>query len=199
MLKVGITGGIGSGKTTVSKIFEVLGVPVFYADDHAKRIMVEDPILIAAIKHEFGNESYFDDGSLNRKYIASIVFNDAAKLGKLNAIVHPATFRAFDAWVAQVGDVPYILKEAALLFEAASYKLCDKAIMVYAPLETRIARVMKRDHISREDVLSRNAKQMPDEEKIKLADYTIVNDDTQLVIPQVLAMHQQFLEMAVAQ
>jgi dephospho-CoA kinase len=198
MLKVGITGGIGSGKTTVSKIFEVLGVPVFYADDHAKRVMVEDSILIDAIKQEFGNESYLDDGSLNRKYIANIVFNDAARLDKLNAIVHPATFRAFDAWVAQVGDVPYILKEAALLFEAASYKLCDKAIMVYAPLETRIARVMKRDHISRDEVLSRNAKQMPDEEKIKLADYTIVNDDTQLVIPQVLALHQQFLQMAIA-
>jgi dephospho-CoA kinase len=199
MLKVGITGGIGSGKTTVSKVFEVLGVPVFYADEHAKRVMVEDPILIAAIRHEFGNESYFDDGGLNRKYIANIVFNDAARLGKLNAIVHPATFRAFDVWVAQMGNVPYILKEAALLFEAASYKLCDKAIMVYAPLETRINRVMHRDNISRDEVLSRNAKQMSDEEKIKLADYTIINDDTRLVIPQVLALHQQFLEMAIAQ
>ena len=197
MLKVGITGGIGSGKTTVSKIFEVLGVPVFYADDHAKRVMVDDHILVTAIKEEFGNEAYFADGSLNRKYIAGIVFNNAAKLAKLNAIVHPATFRAFDAWVEQVGSVPYILKEAALLFEAASYKLCDKAIMVYAPLETRIERVMRRDHISHAEVLSRNTKQMPDEEKIKLADYVIINDDTQLVIPQVLALHQQFLEMAV--
>jgi dephospho-CoA kinase len=196
MLKVGITGGIGSGKTTVSKVFEILGVKVFYADDQAKRIMVEDPILIDAIKREFGSQSYFADGSLDRKYIANIVFNDAARLAKLNAIVHPATFRAFDDWVAQAGDVPYILKEAALLFEAASYKLCDKAIMVYAPLDERIRRVTQRDHISREEVLSRNAKQMPDEEKIKLADYTIINDDTQLVIPQVLALHQQFLEMA---
>ncbi|MBW4891370.1 dephospho-CoA kinase [Mucilaginibacter sp. HMF5004] len=196
MLKVGITGGIGSGKTTVSKVFEVLGVPVFYADDHAKRVMVEDQILINAIKQEFGEESYFDDGSLNRKYISNIVFNDAAKLEKLNAIVHPATFRAFDTWVEQVGNVPYILKEAALLFEAASYKLCDKAIMVYAPLETRLNRVTRRDGITKEEVLSRNARQMPDEEKIKLADYTIINDDTALVIPQVLALHQQFLEMA---
>lgn len=198
MLKIGITGGIGSGKTTVSKVFEVLGVPVFYADDHAKRVMVEDDVLIAAIKQEFGSEAYFADGSLNRKYIANIVFSDAVRLEKLNAIVHPATFRTFDAWVAQVGHVPYILKEAALLFEACSYKLCDKAIMVYAPLEVRINRVMRRDGISREEVLARNAKQMPDDEKIKLADYTIVNDDTELVIPQVLALHQQFLQMAAA-
>jgi len=196
MLKIGITGGIGSGKTTVSKVFEVLSVPVFYADDHAKRVMVEDDILVTAIKKEFGSEAYFAEGSLNRKYIANVVFNDSAKLEKLNAIVHPATFRAFDTWLAQVGDVPYILKEAALLFEASSYKLCDKAIMVYAPLEVRVNRVVQRDDISREEVLSRNAKQMSDEEKIKLADYTIINNDTELVIPQVLALHQQFLKMA---
>jgi dephospho-CoA kinase len=196
MLKVGITGGIGSGKTTVSKIFEVLGVQVFYADDQAKRIMTEDDILVNAIKQEFGGESYFADGSLNRKYLANIVFNDAVRLVKLNAITHPAVFRAFDNWVEHVGNVPYILKEAALLFEASSYKLCDKNIMVFAPFETRIIRVMQRDGSSRAEVESRNAKQMPDEEKIKLADYIITNNDTELVIPQVLALHQQFLEMA---
>ena len=196
MLKVGITGGIGSGKTTVSKVFEVLGVKVFYADDEAKKVMTTDSILIDALIKEFGPQAYFADGSLNRKYIANIVFNDAVKLARLNAISHPAVFRAFDAWAAQVTDSPYILKEAALLFEASSYKLCHKTIMVYAPLQTRITRVMKRDHISREEVLSRNARQMPDEEKLKLADFSIVNDDSQLVIPQVLALHQEFLEMA---
>src|SRR6201986_2178204 len=102
MLKVGITGNIGSGKTTVSKIFEILGVPVFYADDAAKKVMVEDPILIDALKSEFGKESYFDDDSLNRKHIASIVFNNENELAKLNAIVHPAVFRAFDNWVASI-------------------------------------------------------------------------------------------------
>jgi len=199
MLKIGITGGIGSGKTTVSKVFEVLGVKVFYADDQAKKVMTDDPILVDAIQQEFGKASYFEDGCLNRKYIANIVFNDTTKLEKLNAIVHPATFRAFDAWLEQVNGTPYILKEAALLFESDSYKLCDKSIMVYAPFETRIRRVMQRDGINRQDVESRNAKQMPDEQKLKLADYTITNNDTELVIPQVLALHQQFLKMAAAQ
>ena len=196
MLKIGITGGIGSGKTTVSKIFEVLGVKVFYADDHAKRVMTDDPLLVKAIRGEFGKEAYFDDGTLNRKYISTIVFNDTAKLAKLNAIVHPATFRAFDVWAGQMSGEQYILKEAALLFESNSYKMCDKTIMVYAPLKTRICRVIQRDGIGREDVERRNAKQMPDEQKLKLADYTITNNDTELVIPQVLALHQQFLKMA---
>ena len=196
MLKIGITGGIGSGKTTVSKIFEVLGVKVFYADDQAKKVMTDDAILVKAIKQTFGSNAYFADGSLNRKYLADIVFSDAGELEKLNAIVHPAVFRAFDNWVAAVHDAPYILKEAALLFESGSYKMCDKTIMVYAPFETRVGRVVLRDGISRAEVESRNAKQMPDEQKIKLADFTIMNDDTELVIPQVLALHQQFLEMA---
>lgn len=196
MLKVGITGNIGSGKSTVSKIFEVLGIPVFYADDHAKRVMTDDPILIEAIKSTFGKESYFEDGSLNRKYIAGIVFNDNEQLKKLNAIAHPATFRAFDNWLKKVGDAPYILKEAALLFESSSYKLCDKSIMVYAPLEMRIARVLLRDNISRAEIESRNAKQFDDDKKLKMADYVIKNDDTQLVVPQVLDLHRQFLKLA---
>ncbi len=199
MLKIGITGGIGSGKSTVSKIFEVLGVKVFYADDQAKRIMTTDPILMADIKRTFGEVSYFEDGTLNRKHIAGIVFNNEAELAKLNAITHPAVFRAFDAWVAQVTDTPYIIKEAALLFEASSYKICDKTIMVYAPLEMRIDRVMARDNLTREEALARNARQFTDEQKIKLADYLIKNDDSELVIPQVLALHQQFLKMAAQQ
>jgi dephospho-CoA kinase len=199
MLKIGITGGIGSGKSTISKIFEVLGIPVFYADDHAKKVMTDDPILIEAIKSTFGKESYFDDGALNRKYIANIVFNDNQQLAKLNAIAHPATFRAFDTWLKQVASVPYILKEAALLFESSSYKLCDKSIMVYAPLEIRINRVLLRDNITRAEILSRNAKQFDDEKKMKMADYVIKNDDTQLVVPQVLDLHRQFLKLAAEQ
>jgi len=189
MLKVGITGNIGGGKTTVSKIFEVLGVPVFYADDAAKKVMVEDPILIDALKQAFGTESYFDDGTLNRKHIASIVFNDEAQLAKLNAISHPAVFRAFDNWVAQQ-QAPYVIKEAALLFESTSYKMCDYSVMVTAPLELRITRVMQRDGFTREEVESRNAKQFSEEKKIRLANYVVRNDDTELVIPQVLALHK---------
>ena len=145
MLKIGITGNIGGGKTTVSRIFEILGIPVFYADSAAKKVMAEDPVLVDALKTSFGNEAYFADGSLNRKHIASVVFNNEAELFKLNSLVHPAVFRAFDTWVGQTNDVPYVIKEAALLFESSSYKMCDYSIMVTAPLELRIQRVMQRD------------------------------------------------------
>src|SRR5688572_16534049 len=127
MLKIGITGGIGSGKTTICKIFEVLGVPVFYADIVAKETMVADALLIQGVKDTFGVESYFPDGLLNSKHIAGIVFNNAAELEKLNALVHPAVFRAFDDWVKEIPvDTPYVLKEAALLFESGSYRMSDQ-------------------------------------------------------------------------
>lgn len=193
MLKIGITGNIGGGKTTVSKIFEILGIPVFYADDAAKNVMTTDPVLIEGIKSAFGTASYFEDGILNRKHIAGIVFNDEKELAKLNALVHPAVFRAFDTWVAQAKDVPYVMKEAALLFESDSYKMCDKTIMVTAPLELRIERVMKRDHLTRDEITARNEKQFSEEKKITLADFVIRNDDTELVIPQVLKLHEKFI------
>jgi dephospho-CoA kinase len=196
MLKIGITGNIGGGKTTVSRIFEVLGIPVFYADDAAKKVMVEDPILINALKEAFGTEAYFGDGTLNRKHIASIVFNNETELAKLNSIVHPAVFRAFDTWTSQVKNTPYVMKEAALLFESTSYKMCDYSVMVTAPLELRIARVMRRDGLTRDEIESRNARQFSEEKKIQLANYLIRNDDTELVIPQVLDLHQQFLALA---
>jgi len=165
MLKIGLTGNIGSGKTTVSKIFEVLGIPVFYADEAAKSVMVDDSQLISELKSEFGEASYFADGSLNRKYIASIVFDNDTALARLNAIVHPATFRAFNAWVASIKDVSYVVKEAALLFESDSYKFCDQTIMVQAPLEMRIKRVMLRDGLSRAEIEKREAHQFTEEKK----------------------------------
>jgi dephospho-CoA kinase len=196
MLKIGITGNIGGGKTTVSKIFEILNVPVFYADDAAKQVMVEDQILINELKATFGLGAYFEDGTLNRKHIADIVFNSEAQLAKLNAIVHPAVFRAFDMWTSQIKDAPYVMKEAALLFESSSYKMCNYSIMVTAPLELRIQRVIQRNGFTREEIMSRDARQFSEEKKTGLADYVIRNDDTQLVIPQVLELHRQFLDLA---
>ena len=195
MLKIGLTGNIGSGKTTVAQVFELLGIPVFYADDEAKRVMVADRLLIEGIKQTFGPQAYFDDGSLNRKYISGIVFNNKAELEKLNALVHPAVFRAFDSFDQLHKGAPYVIREAAILFESGSYKMCDRAIMITAPLEARIARVIERDGISRADVESREARQLSQEEKLKLANDIIINDGKQLVIPQVLALHQLYLSL----
>ncbi len=197
MLKVGLTGNIGSGKTTVAKVFEVLGVPVFYADQAAKTVMTADAQLIAGVKAAFGNQSYFDDGTLNRKYIADIVFNNADELARLNALVHPAVFRAFNEWAAPQ-TVPYVIKEAAILFESGSYKLCDDTVLVTAPLDMRLQRVMERDQISIAEAEARNARQMSEDEKRKRAGHVIVNDGSQLVIPQVLALHQHFLSISVS-
>lgn len=196
MLKIGLTGNMGSGKTTVSKVFEILGVPVFYADNEAKNVMVTDIQLVEQIKSVFGAAAYFDDGTLNRKHISGIVFNDKSKLAKLNAMVHPAVFRAFDNWVTQYENVPYVIKEAALLFESDSYKLCDYTVMVQAPLEERIKRVMGRDGLTRTEVESRNANQFSDDKKTQLANYVIHNDETQLIIPQVLKLHSLFLSLS---
>ncbi|WP_316802801.1 dephospho-CoA kinase [Pedobacter nototheniae] len=195
MYKVGITGGIGSGKTTVCKVFEVLGIPVFYADTIAKEIMVKDIVLIDGIKNTFGQDSYFDDGRLNNKHIAAIVFNNESELSKLNALVHPAVFRAFDEWEKQIDQkVPYTLKEAALLFESGSYKMCDTTILVTAPLEVKLNRVMQRDHVSAEQVKARMDKQFNDEQKKKMSNHFIINDDAHGIIEQVLALHEIFLE-----
>ncbi|MDB5004185.1 MAG: dephospho-CoA kinase [Mucilaginibacter sp.] len=196
MLKIGITGNIGSGKTTVSKMFEVLGIPVFYADAAAKNIMTADPVLIADIKKTFGDAAYLADGNLDRKYIANIVFNDDKELAKLNALTHPAVFRAFDTWVADIKNVPYVIKEAALLFESTSYKMCDYSLLVTAPLELRIDRVTKRDHIIRTEVEARETKQFTEAKKRELADYIIENNETQLLIPQILELHEAFLQLA---
>ncbi len=189
-LSVGITGGIGSGKTTVCQIFEVLGIPVYYADIRAKQLMTESREIVRGIKELFGPEAYLDDGRLNRPFIAGIVFKDASKLQQLNAIVHPAVYLDGQRWHESQQGVPYTLKEAALTFETGGYKLLDKTITVYAPAEIRIQRVMERDQSSREAVEDRISKQMPDEEKIKLADFVVHNYDNRPLIPQVLSIHE---------
>ncbi len=196
MLKIGITGNIGSGKTTVSKVFELLGIPVFYADYQAKKLMTEDAVLVKAIRETFGAEAYFADGSLNRKYLSGIVFNQETELKKLNALVHPAVFRAFEVWAEDYQHKKYVLKEAALLFESGSNQQCNRIIVVSAALDVRIQRVMQRDKISKIEVLRREEKQMPQAEKEAKADYIVQNDANMLVIPQVLKIYEQLLELA---
>lgn len=195
MLKIGITGNIGSGKTMVCKVFELLGIPIFYADFYAKKVMTEDVVLVAAIRDNFGEEAYFADGCLNRKYISNIVFNDKEELKKLNSLVHPAVFRAFDQWAEQFQHNFYVLKEAALLFESGSNRQCDKTIVVSAALDVRVKRAMQRDNLSEEEILRREKKQMPQAEKEAKADFIIVNDNQTMVIPQVLQIHQQLLAL----
>ena len=193
MLKIGITGGIGSGKTTVCKVFELLGVPVFYADSVAKEIMISDDELVDGIKATFGGSSYFPDNSLNRKHLSDIVFNNPEQLRKLNALVHPAVFRAFDKWMASLPpETPYVLKEAALLFESGSYRMCDKTLMVIAPEAIRIDRVMMRDGVTAEQVRLRMDQQWSEEKKLHLADFEIHNSSNKSIIEQVLELHKIF-------
>lgn len=192
MLKVGITGGIGSGKSIVAKVFETLGVPVYYADTASKRLMNEDEDLKQKISKEFGETAYVN-GPLNRSYLSSIVFNNPDKLAVLNAIVHPATIQDAEKWMQQQ-TTPYAIKEAAIIFESGSQEYLDKIIGVYAPTALRIHRTMRRDNITREEVLSRMNKQIDEEIKMRLCDYVITNDEQQLIIPQVLKIHQLLIK-----
>ena len=194
MLKIGITGGIGSGKTTVCKIFELLRVPVFYADDEAKKLMNDDFNVKNQIETLFGSESYLDSGILNRKHIAQIVFHDKTKLEALNAIVHPAVFNAMDIWSSKQ-KTKYVLKEAALLFESKSYLKNDYNILVNCDLGLRIERVSKRDLLSYQEIKARIDAQFPEDEKQKLANFMIFNTEQQFLIPQVIKLHQHFLNL----
>jgi dephospho-CoA kinase len=192
-LQIGVTGGIGSGKSLVCKIFHQLGAPIYDADSHAKELMTTDGILITDIKKEFGDLSYHSDGSLNRVFLADHVFNDQKKLEALNKLVHPRVAMDYQRWVHQHKDLSYVIKEAALLYEAGSYMSLDKIVVVDAPVELRIERVLKRDsHRTVEQIKGIVEKQMPEGEKLKRADFIIVNDETQPVIPQVLKLHRMF-------
>lgn len=194
MLKVGITGGIGTGKTIVCRLFALLGIPVFYADDAARALMDTDPALKAAISKLLGPEVY-QEGQLNRPLVGQLVFNQPEKLAQLNALVHPATIRHAQEWMERQ-RTPYALKEAAIFFESGSYKEMDLMIGIDAPEELRIQRVIQRNHISREEVLLRMSRQMDNTEKMSRCNFVILNDDVTALIPQVLAVHQQLLGKA---
>lgn len=197
MLRIGVTGGIGSGKTTVCRVFEVLGIPVYYADAAARTLMETDPELIAGIKKNFGEAAYNEEEKLNRKYISDIVFHDEVKLCLLNSLVHPATIREAARWM-QLQTTPYAIKEAALMFESESFHHVDKVIGIYAPKNLRIQRAMKRDAVSRDEVIARMNKQLDEEIKMRLCDYIIYNDEQQLVIPQVIKLHEELQQLVVS-
>jgi dephospho-CoA kinase len=192
MLRVGLTGGIGSGKSTVAKIFEVLGIPVYYADVAAKRLMNEDERLRRQINTHFGSDAYAD-GKLNRSYIAKVVFNDKEKLELLNSLTHPAVMADSEKWI-KAQTAPYAIREAALIFESGIHKHLDYVIGVSAPEPLRIQRTIKRDNITWEEVVARMKNQMDELTKMQLSDFVIYNDELQLVVPQVLSLHKKLLD-----
>lgn len=193
-LLIGVTGGIGAGKSMVCKVFQSLGVPVYNADDRAKWLMAHDPLLIEDIKGLFGADAYLENGKINRGFLASAVFGNEEKLRQLNALVHPKVGTDFLRWVKENREFPYLIKEAALLFESGSYKQLDKVINVDSPAALRKSRVLLRDpHRLPADVDAIMDKQFSDDQRREKADYIISNDNNNLVIPQVLKLHAQFL------
>lgn len=195
MLKIGLTGGIGSGKSTVAKIFEVLGIPVYYADDAAKVLMNTNIKVKEAIIKNFGEASY-KKNQLDRSYIASLVFNDKEKLEILNSITHPATIQDANNWISKQ-KAPYILKEAALIFESGSNEFLDFVIGVHAPLPLRLQRVMQRDGISEEEVIKRMKQQMNEDEKMSKCRFVINNNEEELLIPQVLELDKKIRVLSI--
>src|SRR5678809_933211 len=189
VLRLGLTGGIGSGKSTVAQIFEVLGIPVYYADIAAKKIMNEDEGLRSAITNIFGEHAYTNN-ILDRKYLSSLVFSDPPKLQQLNALVHLATKKDSEAWMQQQTS-PYAIHEAALIFEAKVSDRLDLVIGVSSPIELRIKRATERDKVSREEVLKRMEQQLDEEVKMSKCDFVLINDEQQLLIPQVLTLHEK--------
>ncbi|MDB5209124.1 MAG: dephospho-CoA kinase [Flavisolibacter sp.] len=192
-LKIGLTGGIGSGKTTIAKIFELLNVPVYYADAASKRLYKIDKELMQKMKQHFGDDIYNKD-ELDRTKLASLVFNDPQKLELLNSLVHPPTIRDAVEWMNQQ-TTQYIIKEAALLFESGSNAGLDYVIGVYAPQDIRIKRVMERDNATQEEVLNRMARQMDEETKMKLCDFVITNNEQELVIAQVMELDRKIKKL----
>ncbi|GAB3727875.1 dephospho-CoA kinase [Hymenobacter agri] len=196
MLRIGITGGIGSGKSIASRLFHALGMPVYDADTRARWVMENDAALREELRTTFGPDIYDTANRLNRPALAALVFNNPARLAQLNGIVHPHVGTDFERWAItqQQAGHAYVLKEAALLFEAGSYKQLDRIITVFAPLAVRTARVLRRDpQRSAADVAAIMAKQLSEEEKMQRADYVLTNDDVQPLLPQVLALHAEFL------
>ena len=197
MLKIGLTGGIGSGKSTVAKVFESLGVPVYKADDEAKKLLAINPQLINLIKKHFSEEVY-KEGKLDKAYLASVVFNNKEKLNLLNSLVHPFTIEDGKSWMNRQ-QTPYAIKEAALIFESGSQGEFDYVIGVYAPETLRIHRTIQRDKTDKELVRLRMQNQIKEEIKMKLCDEVLINNEQALLLPQIIALHEKLLVKAKSQ
>jgi len=192
MYRLGITGGIGSGKTLVCSILEILGIPVYHADEAARRLMENEPQLVSGISILLGEEVY-QGGLLDRKAVAEKVFRDRRLLQELNGLVHPAVREDFLAWESKQGEAPYVAEEAAIMFESGADRLMDLTVLVYAPEEMRISRVMQRDGSDREEVVRRMRSQMDEEEKKQRAGAVITNDGSDMLLPQVIGLHEKIL------
>lgn len=193
MFQLGLTGGMGSGKTLVCSVLEKLGAAVYYADDQARILMNTNPVLKSQIGDLFGEEAY-REGTLNRKFLAGKVFGDPDLLRKLNALVHPAVREHYSDWVDAQSDVPYVVEEAAILFESGADRFMDLTVLIAAGKEERIRRVMQRDGVSRDQVENRLNMQMSEEEKKKRADYVIYNDGREMLLPQIIKLHDAILK-----
>jgi len=194
MKRIGLTGNIGTGKSTVARVFEVLGIPVYYADKHA-RLILDSGIVIKQVVSLFGEQVLNSRQQIDRKKLAAIVFTDKRKLTSLNDLIHPLVETSFADWCESHADAPYVLHEAAILFESGFDRLFDANILVTAPEQLCVSRVMNRDGLSREMVLDRMQNQWSQEKKIQLSDYSIVNDEVLMIIPQVLAIHNIILSI----
>ena len=192
MYKVGITGGIGSGKSTIVRFFELKGIPVFIADTEANILVNTSMKIRKKLTRLLGNDIYLPDQTLDRKKLAEYIFNNQDLMERVNSIVHPEVRKQFGKWVNKQTS-PYIIYEAAILFETGYYKSVDYTILVTAPEEMRIARVMKRDNVSQEKIQERIANQWTDEKKAELADYVIKNDNSELLLPQLNNLHERML------
>jgi dephospho-CoA kinase len=191
-MKLGVTGGIGSGKTSVCRVFEILGIPVFSADQEARKIMDTDPVIGEMVENAAGS-SVYENGILKREALAKLIFNNSEILAKINSIIHPVVFQKFIEW-ATLQNSPYVILEAAILFESGASSLVDKTLTVIAPAEERIARVMRRNMLTREQVLERIRNQSPDDDKMRQSDFVVNNSERDMIIPGILKIHNLLLK-----
>jgi len=195
MLKIAVTGGIGSGKSVVCKIFGILNIPVFNADFEAKKLLNNDPIVRSRLRENFGNEIFSPDSKIDKQKLSSIIFNNNEKLTIVNSILHPLVMRDYEYWVEEHSNCHYNIMEAAIIIEGGFYAFMDYVVLVISPMEIKINRIVNRDKCDKEVALKKMENQLDDESKIKRAHFLIYNDEKQFLIPQVLKIHENLLEL----